>query len=80
MSVIIIHGGGCRSVARWKTRKAKIDRQDESRFIRMQGKSPKLKKLKQPALLPERTQERIYAHFERSMGRRELGVISLESS
>ena len=27
-----------------------------------------LKKLKQPAMLSERTQERIYAHFERSMG------------
>ena len=31
----------------------------------MQGKSLKLKKLKQPAMLPERTQERIYAHFKR---------------
>ena len=30
----------------------------------MQGKSLKLKNLKQPAMLPERTQERIYAHFE----------------
>ena len=48
-------GGGCRSDARWKTRKAKMDWQDESRFTRMQGKSLKLKKLKQPAVLSERT-------------------------
>ena len=76
-------GGGCRSVACWKTRKAKMDWQDESRSTRMQGKSLKLKKLKQPAMLPERTQERIYAHFERSLGRigiLELGAISSESS
>ena len=46
-------------------------------------KSLKLKKLKQPAMLSERTQERIYAHFERPKGRRgirELGVIRSESS
>ena len=30
----------------------------------MQGKSLKLKKLKQPAMLSVRTQERIYAHFK----------------
>jgi len=49
----------------------------------MQGKSRKLKKLKQLVMLPERMQENIYAHFERSVGRlgiRELGVISSESS